>query len=147
MPSIFIAFDAPQSAPAGALRAHVDRAQRILRANMVAQITAFAYGEQNDDPNKRFVGSRPSALLYGQRLTPFTLGALLSFFENRVMFQGFLWNVNSFDQEGVQLGKRLANAILDADSADATTDSAASAATATPTDAALRQYQRLFERL
>ena len=51
-------------------------------------------------------------MIYGKRLTPKTLGALLAHFENKVMFQGFLWNINSFDQEGVQLGKVLAKTVL-----------------------------------
>ncbi len=48
----------------------------------------------------------------GQSLTPYSLGALLAHYENKVMFQGFIWNLNSFDQEGVQLGKVLANQVL-----------------------------------
>jgi glucose-6-phosphate isomerase len=48
----------------------------------------------------------------GDQLTPEALGALLSHFENKVMFQGFVWNLNSFDQEGVQLGKVLAKRVL-----------------------------------
>ena len=51
-------------------------------------------------------------MIYGKQLTPKTLGALLAHFENKVMFQGFVWNINSFDQEGVQLGKKLAKAVL-----------------------------------
>ena len=51
-------------------------------------------------------------MIYGERLTPQALGALLAHYENKVMFQGFIWNVNSFDQEGVQLGKVLAKKIL-----------------------------------
>ncbi|MBR3130191.1 MAG: glucose-6-phosphate isomerase, partial [Clostridia bacterium] len=47
-----------------------------------------------------------------EQLTPESLGALLAHFENKVMFQGFCWNVNSFDQEGVQLGKVLAKRVL-----------------------------------
>ena len=45
-------------------------------------------------------------------MTPRALGALLSHFENKVMYQGFVWNINSFDQEGVQLGKVLAKKVL-----------------------------------
>ena len=48
----------------------------------------------------------------GDQVNPKTLGALLAHFENKIMFQGFLWNVNSFDQEGVQLGKVLAKRVL-----------------------------------
>ncbi len=83
-----------------------------LCANVTAQIVAFACGKHDDDPNKCFAGNRPSSLIYGKRLDPKALGALLAHYENKVMFQGFVWNVNSFDQEGVQLGKKLAKTVL-----------------------------------
>ena len=86
--------------------------QTKLCANVVAQIVAFACGKKDADPIKSFAGNRPSSLIYGKQLTPKTLGALLAHFENKVMFQGFVWNINSFDQEGVQLGKKLAKAVL-----------------------------------
>ena len=86
--------------------------QRKLNANLIAQIVAFAVGRDHENANKAFPGGRPSSLIHGERLTPETLGALLSHFENKVMFQGFAWNINSFDQEGVQLGKTLTNQIL-----------------------------------
>ncbi|MFA7119321.1 MAG: glucose-6-phosphate isomerase, partial [Sphaerochaetaceae bacterium] len=69
-------------------------------------------GQENDNPNKIFEGNRYSSLMVAKRLTPKSLGALLSHYENTVMFQGFLWNINSFDQEGVQLGKTLATKVL-----------------------------------
>ncbi len=83
-----------------------------LCANVVAQIVAFACGKKDADPNKIFEGNRPSSLIYGEQLTPKTLGVLLAHYENKVMFQGFVWNINSFDQEGVQLGKVLAKSVL-----------------------------------
>ena len=83
-----------------------------LCANVVAQIVAFACGKKDADPNKTFEGNRPSSLIYGKQLTPKTLGVLLAHYENKVMFQGFVWNINSFDQEGVQLGKVLAKSVL-----------------------------------
>ena len=86
--------------------------QQKLCANVVAQIVAFACGKQDDDRNKYFAGGRPSSIIIGRKLTPKTLGALLAHFENKVMFQGFAWNLNSFDQEGVQLGKVLAKRVL-----------------------------------
>ena len=86
--------------------------QTKLCANVVAQIIAFACGKTDDNPNKFFAGERPSSLIYGKQVTPESLGALLAHYENKVMFQGFLWNVNSFDQEGVQLGKVLAKTVL-----------------------------------
>ena len=86
--------------------------QQKLCANVAAQIMAFACGKADDNRNKLFAGNRPSSIIIGERLTPEALGALLSHFENKVMFQGFLWNLNSFDQEGVQLGKVLAKRVL-----------------------------------
>ena len=86
--------------------------QAKLNANLAAQITAFAQGKSDTNGNKDFPGGRPSSLIYGERLSPAALGALLAHYENKVMFQGFIWNLNSFDQEGVQLGKVLAKKVL-----------------------------------
>ena len=86
--------------------------QQKLCANVAAQIMAFACGKDDADLNKKFDGGRPSSIIIGEKLTPAALGALLAHFENKVMFQGFAWNVNSFDQEGVQLGKVLAKKVL-----------------------------------
>ncbi|HSV57097.1 MAG TPA: glucose-6-phosphate isomerase, partial [Magnetospirillaceae bacterium] len=83
-----------------------------LNANLAAQIVAFAVGKDDDNPNQRFHGGRPSTILYGRKLDPRALGALLAHYENKIMFQGFAWNLNSFDQEGVQLGKALTKKIL-----------------------------------
>lgn len=102
--------------------------QQKLCANVAAQIVAFACGKEDENPNKRFEGGRPSSIIIGDRLTPSALGALLSHFENKVMFQGFVWNVNSFDQEGVQLGKVLAKRVL-----------------AHETDGALKMYSELLD--
>ena len=86
--------------------------QAKLSANVVAQIMAFACGKEDENLNKQFAGERPSSIITGDELTPEAMGALLAHFENKVMFQGFLWNLNSFDQEGVQLGKVLAKKVL-----------------------------------
>ena len=86
--------------------------QQKLCANVVAQIVAFACGKTDENRNKNFEGGRPSSIIIGDQLNPKTLGALLAHFENKVMFQGFVWNINSFDQEGVQLGKVLATRVL-----------------------------------
>ena len=102
--------------------------QQKLCANVVAQIMAFACGKEDEDRNKHFDGNRPSSIIVGEQLDPVSLGALLAHFENKVMFQGFLWNVNSFDQEGVQLGKILAKRVLAHD-----------------TDGALKAYSDLLE--
>ena len=95
--------------------------QQKLNANVAAQIMAFACGKDDDDRNKYFEGGRPSSIIVGDRLTPEALGALLAHFENKVMFQGFVWNLNSFDQEGVQLGKVLAKKVLAKDTEGALT--------------------------
>ena len=92
--------------------------QTKLKANLAAQIVAFAKGKTDADANKAFPGGRPSSLIYGASLTPAALGALLAHFENKVMFQGFVWNLNSFDQEGVQLGKLLTKKVLSRTSGD-----------------------------
>lgn len=102
--------------------------QKKLDANVVAQIVAFACGKKDDNLNKNFEGGRPSSIIVGKQLTPEALGALLAHYENKIMFQGFLWNLNSFDQEGVQLGKVLAKSVL-----------------AHETDGALKAYSDLFE--
>ncbi|MGN1382811.1 MAG: glucose-6-phosphate isomerase [Eubacterium sp.] len=86
--------------------------QQKLCANVAAQIVAFACGKPDEDRNKNFEGGRPSSIIIGDEVTPRSLGALLAHFENKVMFQGFVWNLNSFDQEGVQLGKVLAKRVL-----------------------------------
>ncbi|SFG42884.1 glucose-6-phosphate isomerase [Oribacterium sp. WCC10] len=101
--------------------------QQKLCANVVAQIVAFACGKTDENLNKNFKGGRPSSIIIGDEVDPKTLGALLAHFENKVMFQGFVWNINSFDQEGVQLGKTLAKKVL-----------------AHETEGALTAYSRLF---
>jgi glucose-6-phosphate isomerase len=96
--------------------------QRKLTANLAAQIVAFAKGQDSADRNREFPGLRPSSLIFGKRLTPAALGSLLAHYENRVMFQGFVWNLNSFDQEGVQLGKTLTKKALSGNSGDSALD-------------------------
>ncbi|MCI5149371.1 MAG: glucose-6-phosphate isomerase, partial [Candidatus Electrothrix sp. MAN1_4] len=86
--------------------------QQKLLANMLAQSLALALGKSHANPNKSFPGNRPSSLLIGDQLTPYSMGVLLALYEHKIAFQGFCWNINSFDQEGVQLGKVLANRIL-----------------------------------
>lgn len=87
--------------------------QQKLLSNLFAQSIALAVGQKSANPNKQFLGNRPSRILLAKKLDPYTMGAFLSFYENKVAFQGFIWNINSFDQEGVQLGKVLAGKILD----------------------------------
>jgi glucose-6-phosphate isomerase len=91
--------------------------QDKLLANMLAQSIALALGRENANPNKVFPGNRPSHILLANKLTPFSLGSLLAYYEHKIAFQGFIWGINSFDQEGVQLGKELANQLIDTISA------------------------------
>ena len=86
--------------------------QQKLVANMLAQSLALAAGKRDANPNRAFPGNRPNSVLIAERLTPRTMGALLALYEHRIAFQGFCWNINSFDQEGVQLGKVLATQLL-----------------------------------
>lgn len=88
--------------------------QQKLVANMLAQSLAMAQGREHENPNRCFMGNRPSSVLIAEQLTPYAMGALLALYENRIAFQGFCWNINSFDQEGVQLGKVLADRLLGA---------------------------------
>lgn len=86
--------------------------QQKLLANLFAQMVAMASGQLSANPNKNFPGNRPSCLLFANKLTPKAMGALLALYEAKIIFQGFCWNINSFDQEGVQLGKALATGFL-----------------------------------
>ena len=87
--------------------------QEKLLSNLFAQSIGLAVGQKNDNPNKDFQGNRPNSILLANRLDPYTLGAILAYYEHKVAFQGFIWNINSFDQEGVQLGKVLAMKMID----------------------------------
>lgn len=86
--------------------------QQKLVANMLAQSLALAQGTKSDNPARIFPGNRPNVVLLTDKLTPYTMGALLAIYEHKIAFQGFCWNINSFDQEGVQLGKVLAGRLL-----------------------------------
>lgn len=86
--------------------------QEKLCANLLAQSLALATGQHSDNPNSHFPGNRPNMILMADRLTPYSMGGLLALYEAKIIFQGFIWNINSFDQEGVQLGKKLANHLL-----------------------------------
>lgn len=95
------------------LDVHGTTSQEKLLANLFAQSLGLAVGNHSDNPNKFTRGNRQSHILLGEKLTPKSLGSLLSFWENKVAFIGFILGINSFDQEGVQLGKVLANKIFD----------------------------------
>jgi glucose-6-phosphate isomerase len=120
----------------------IGRHHAMLIANCLAQTQALMQGKNADEvraelnaqgletaaaerllPHKLFPGNRPSNTILMQKLTPATLGALIALYEHKVLVQGAIWDINSFDQWGVELGKQLANRILkDLDGADAGAD-------------------------
>jgi glucose-6-phosphate isomerase len=95
----------------------------LLISNVFAQAEALAFGKTAEEvrsegtpdelvPHKTFEGNRPTNVILAQRLTPETLGTLVALYEHSVFTQGTVWNVNSFDQWGVELGKALAKRII-----------------------------------
>src|SRR6185436_9567718 len=91
----------------------------LLMANVFAQTEALALGKTADEvraegteerlvPHRTFEGNRPSNTILAERLTPEVLGALVALYEHSVFTQGAIWNIDSFDQWGVELGKVLA---------------------------------------
>ena len=85
----------------------------VLFANATAQTQAFMLGDDNSDSHKRIVGNKPTSLLLLDEISPYSLGMLLALYEHKVFVQGVIWNINSFDQMGVELGKKLTNKILE----------------------------------
>src|SRR5207247_5024476 len=94
----------------------------LLMANVFAQTEALAFGKTSEEvraegteewlvPHRVFEGNRPSNTILADRLDPETLGKLVALYEHSVFVQGVIWNVNSFDQWGVELGKVLAKRI------------------------------------
>lgn len=95
----------------------------LLMANFFAQTEALAFGKTADEvkadgvpdfqvPHRTFEGNHPTNTIMAPRLTPETLGKLVALYEHKVFTQGTIWNINSFDQWGVELGKVLANRII-----------------------------------
>jgi glucose-6-phosphate isomerase len=106
IPIDFIAVREPMSDRPEAVAHH-----RILLSNCLAQAQALANGKAAANPNDVYPGKRPSNLLLLPKLNAFYLGALLALYENRTATLGALWNINSFDQPGVEYGKVLAKPI------------------------------------
>ena len=85
----------------------------LLISNVFAQAEALAFGKQAaDEPHRHFPGNRPTNVILAQRLTPRALGTLVALYEHSVFTQGAVWQINSFDQWGVELGKQLAKRII-----------------------------------
>jgi glucose-6-phosphate isomerase len=91
---------------------------KVLLANMVAQAAALMKGETSDNLHRHYAGNKPSNTLLLDELTPFSLGMLIALYEHKVFVQGVIWDINSFDQWGVELGKRLTNLLLEGGSDD-----------------------------
>ncbi|MFO7590457.1 MAG: glucose-6-phosphate isomerase [Acidimicrobiia bacterium] len=142
IPADFIGFCRTQHA----LGEHQD----LLMANFFAQTQALAFGKTADEvaaegvpahqvAARTFAGNHPTTSILVTELTPHTLGQLVALYEHKVCTQGAIWNINSFDQWGVELGKQLANAIAPALESDTepelTHDSS--------TNALIRRYRRL----
>ena len=115
IPCDFIAF----AKPIHPLGPHHD----ILMANVFAQAEALAFGKTREEvkaegtprwlvPHRVFEGNRPSNTILAEKLTPETLGKLVALYEHAVFTQGVIWNIDSFDQWGVELGKVLAQRII-----------------------------------
>jgi glucose-6-phosphate isomerase len=101
----------------------LDRHHDMLLANVFAQAEALAFGKTPEEvkaegtpdwlvPHRVFEGNRPSNTILAERLTPETLGKLVALYEHNVFTQGVIWNIDSFDQWGVELGKVLAQRII-----------------------------------
>ena len=122
----------------------------MLLANVFAQTEALAFGKTLEQvqaegtpdwltPHHVFEGNRPSNTILAERLTPETLGKLIALYEHSVFTQGVIWNINSFDQWGVELGKVLADRMVpelgNAEEPDLGHDSS--------TNSLIRHYRRL----
>ncbi len=97
---------------------HVEN-HRALHANLLAQTEAFANGQASDDPHRAYAGGRPTTTILLDSLDPRALGALLAMYEHSVYLQSVAWDINAFDQFGVELGKQLASRLLPALSGEA----------------------------
>ena len=124
-----------------------------LMANFFAQTEALAFGKTAEQcraegepealvPFKTFEGNRPTNTLLADELTPETLGALIALYEHKVFVQGVIWNIFSFDQWGVQLGKVLAKGVLN----DITAETADGLKHDASTNALIRRYRKVLGR-
>lgn len=122
----------------------------LLMANLFAQTEALAFGRTEAEvkatgipdwqvPHRIFEGSHPSNTLLAERLTPQTLGSLIALYEHSVFTQGAIWNIDSFDQWGVELGKSMAQKTL----AELTADADPLLTHDSSTNALIRRYRAL----
>ena len=140
IPADFIGFVQPNHVVGG----HHD----LLMANFLAQTEALAFGRTADDVrsegvaeaqvgHRTFAGNRPTNTLLAERLDPRTLGSLIALYEHKVFAQGVIWDIDSFDQWGVELGKALANRIVP----ELTSDAEPAPAHDSSTNALIRRYR------
>jgi glucose-6-phosphate isomerase len=85
---------------------------QLLMSNFFAQTEALMNGNVHENPYRVFEGNRPTNSILIKQITPYTLGQLIALYEHKIFVQGVIWNIYSFDQFGVELGKVLANKIL-----------------------------------
>ncbi len=145
IPADFIGFIRP--------RHELDQHHDLLMANLFAQTEALAFGKTREQveaegvppaqvPHRVFEGNHPTSTILAPRLTPYVLGQLVATYEHKVLTQGVIWNINSFDQWGVELGKVLAKRIepelTSAQPPDLTHDSS--------TNALIRRYRTARDR-
>jgi glucose-6-phosphate isomerase len=120
----------------------------LLMGNLFAQAEALAFGKTSEEvaasgvapelvPHRTFPGNRPTSVILAPRLTPSVLGQLVALYEHRVLTQGVIWGINSFDQWGVELGKVLATAIID----EVTSEAPPVLAHDSSTNALIRRYR------
>jgi glucose-6-phosphate isomerase len=140
VPCDFIGFCQPLDAP--------QDQHDLLMANLFAQSEALAFGKSADEvraegtpewlvPHRCFEGNRPSNTILAQKLTPHVLGALVALYEHITFVQGVIWDVDSFDQWGVELGKQLARRT----EAEITASSDPSLTHDSSTNALIRRYR------
>jgi glucose-6-phosphate isomerase len=122
----------------------------LLMANLIAQGEALAFGKTADEvraegtaealvPHRTFEGNRPSSTILAAKLTPHVLGSLIALYEHSVFVQGVIWDIDSFDQWGVELGKQLAKTTI----AELTATNEPKLAHDSSTNALIRRYRQL----
>jgi glucose-6-phosphate isomerase len=122
----------------------------ILMSNVFAQAEALAFGKTEEQvraegtaeavvPHRVFEGNRPTNLILAEQLTPRTLGAMVALYEHSVFTQGVIWEIDSFDQWGVELGKALAQRIIP----ELTSESEPALEHDSSTNALIRRYRAM----
>jgi glucose-6-phosphate isomerase len=107
-PIDFIGVISPQY-PEGTCRPHGVSNHQELWANLISQATALAVGKDDEEKTRVFQGNRPSSTILLNDLSPVNVGRLLSYYEAQTVFKAFIWDINPFDQFGVELGKTIAD--------------------------------------